>query len=134
MATARAQKQEDDAAMQQKEQMAIKTAHDAKMQQMAEDLRIYGEKESILTEEIIKRQGGTMADVTSTAKSIEAQGKMEVSAKNAQASVTKEAQRSESQAQVQEMKSMDDARWAAMEEKFRELEIKLAARDKKTAD
>jgi hypothetical protein len=130
MATARAQKQEDDKTMQETQQMAIKAAHDAKMQQMQEDLRVFAEKEGILTVEMAKRQV-PVNEGAWRSKEIEAEGKMEVSAKNAQASVTKEAQRSQSQAEVQEMKSSDDARWAAMEERFRELEIKLAAKEKK---
>lgn len=129
IAFGKAQEQEKNAAIQQQQDSQIKMAHDAKMEQMAADLRIFMKKESFLTEELAKRQVPINEGLWK-AKEIEAMGKAVVSDKNAQAGVTKEAQRSESDAHVAAIKSSDEKRWADIDEKFREMELKLAAKEK----
>lgn len=128
MAKAQAMQQETMQLQAQQNQQAAQIANQAKMEQMQMEVQLFQAKESFLTQEIIKRQEkvneGLMAG-----KQIEATTRQNIAETQSRTVVLKEAQRSNSDQKVQEMKNQLNAMKMEMEDRIRNFELELKQRE-----
>jgi len=124
MAEARAIQSEQMKQQQEQSSQAAQMANQAKQEQMALDLQIFQQKESFLTSQILIRQDKVNEGLLMV-KDADVQGRNVIAQTQAKGIIVKEAQRSNSDQKIAEMRLEMDSYKMQMEDKFRSLELEL---------
>lgn len=126
MAEARAMQAEQMKQQQDQSMQAAQMANEAKMQQMQLDLELFKQKEAFLTSQILIRQEKINEGLI-LSKQVSNEGAVEVANTNMKAMVVKEAQRSNSDQKIQEMKNQMEAMRSMLEKEMNDLEMQIKA-------